>query len=1085
MMRSLSLKQYISAAVGLLLLLAWLVWAGTPTLLANASISADTAATGGTGAWTSLSNMSYREVDKGDIGKGVVRLTAPAGFAFNPAATVVVRITAGDPDAFKNINARAVNAVLASVATNNLTINATQISFSVVERSQGGGNRNTITWQGVQVRPLAGYPRASGNVVISVPNSSLVPTSTNMGTLTVVPGAVTKLLTVLNPQNFVEGTGITGTADNVTAGTAFTIKNLVATDRFFNVVPGFTGAKTITYSGPAATVCGTTASYTTAVSFLNGVSTTSLTTTLIGAGAQTISAGNSAAGVTGPASSNLSVLGGRATRLLITLPGQTYNSCGNFDGTPLDQSPGNAFTIGITARDQYFNVANNPALPYAGNKTLNYSGPSGAGTYASPVNFSAGVGSASVSIATSQSTSLTVSEPVGVINRIIGTQSAVFTVVVNTGGFDVFETATPANSLSGIIKTKIAGVPFTLDILVLTPTNTINQSFNDTARVEVVDASDPGQGCLTRPIVGVATTQAFAASDKGRKTMTTAITVADAYKNLRFRVSWPLTSPTRTRCSSNNFAVRPVSFVDTTVSDADSMRAGSTRQLTATPALNSTITHKAGRPFLISTRAIAQGGATASRYTGSPEASVSACAVADICPGTLGSLSPGIWGGSGTVTTSTASYNDVGAFRMLLEDTSFADVDIGDTPLGERIIKGGAVDVSRFVPDFFEVSDPIIINRVNFELACGAQNFTYMNEAFQVNFTLTARDANGFTTPSYAGPLARLDPTVASFLNFGAVNTAGTVVTPLVASISAITKSNPGRVTTIQPHRLSTGSTVYLSGIGGMTGKNALNVPVNNRSFVVTVIDANQFDLNFDTTPVSLGTFTSGGSASRLSFTSNAGAWSSGALLNTATLALTRLTGADGPYNNAVIGVRPIDTDGVTVDNAALDLNADGDSPATLDRVSLGTTQFRFGRLALRPSYGSQLLNLRIPVELQQYNGNGFVINPDDSCAELLRDHMSLGGYTGGVALANLPQSNLPEVVTFDAGAGTILLQRPNPAPTAKGSALLTIDLGPAGANLPFLLGNWGGVNYTANPSVRVTFGNYRSTPVIYAREIF
>ena len=67
-------------------LLAGPVQAGTVTAASGGdNISADTAASGGTGAWTTIVGPIYAETVNGDLDNGTVILTAPSGFEFNAA----------------------------------------------------------------------------------------------------------------------------------------------------------------------------------------------------------------------------------------------------------------------------------------------------------------------------------------------------------------------------------------------------------------------------------------------------------------------------------------------------------------------------------------------------------------------------------------------------------------------------------------------------------------------------------------------------------------------------------------------------------------------------------------------------------------------------------------------------------------------------------------------------------------------------------------------------------------------------------------------------------------------------------------
>jgi hypothetical protein len=72
----------------------------------------------------------------------------------------------------------------------------------------------------------------------------------------------------------------------------------------------------------------------------------------------------------------------------------------------------------------------------------------------------------------------------------------------------------------------------------------------------------------------------------------------------------------------------------------------------------------------------------------------------------------------------------------------------------------------------------------------------------------------------------------------------------LTGGISNITQANPGQVTSAS-HGLSTGNTIYIYNVTGMT-------QVNNQSFTVTVIDANNFTIGVNTSTYTA--YVSGGS---------------------------------------------------------------------------------------------------------------------------------------------------------------------------------------------------------------------------------
>ncbi|MEW5852531.1 MAG: hypothetical protein AB2A00_27340 [Myxococcota bacterium] len=132
---------------------------------------------------------------------------------------------------------------------------------------------------------------------LQVTSSSLTGTS---GTYVVDAGALSRLAVALPGQTFTDGSGVSGTASNQTAGTAFTLADLAGTDDYDNVVSSFSGTYTLSYSGPSNAGDGTPPQYTTSASFTSGVATTSLVTTLVKA--ETVAITVTGGGVSGTSS---------------------------------------------------------------------------------------------------------------------------------------------------------------------------------------------------------------------------------------------------------------------------------------------------------------------------------------------------------------------------------------------------------------------------------------------------------------------------------------------------------------------------------------------------------------------------------------------------------------------------------------------------------------------------------------------------------------------------------------------------------------------------------------------------------------
>jgi len=158
--------------------------------------------------------------------------------------------------------------------------------------------------------------------------------------ITINAGAASRLVIALPGETFTDGSGISGSTSNQTAGASFNITGISATDDYFNVNTTYSGAKTFAYSGPSNAPDTTSPSFTTSVNFTSGQSTTTLTTTLYNAESTTITVTDG--GAYGYASSSLTVSTGLLDNFTVTSSSPTVaGTC---------QS-----TTGITARDAWNN----------------------------------------------------------------------------------------------------------------------------------------------------------------------------------------------------------------------------------------------------------------------------------------------------------------------------------------------------------------------------------------------------------------------------------------------------------------------------------------------------------------------------------------------------------------------------------------------------------------------------------------------------------------------------------------------------------------------------------------------------------
>jgi len=229
----------------------------------------------------------------------------------------------------------------------------------------------------------------------------------------------------------------------------------------------------------------------------------------------------------------------------------------------------------------------------------------------------------------------------------------------------------------------------------------------------------------------------------------------------------------------------------------------------------------------------------------------------------------------------------------------------------------------------------------------------------------------------------------------------------------------------------------------------------------------------------------------------NANTWASGVTTIIAKHQIIRSTSPAAPTTVNITAL-PIDTDGVTM-------------PAAVNVAT--STLWRYGRLSLQNAYGSELLDLPIPVTAQYWNGSSFVTNDLDSCTTLADSNIGYGNYQAPLTAINIGKltfrtadingscsaSSVPSGVIIS-GKSCILLSKPT-APVT-GSADLLINLGsitgnclsPAlssgsSAGMAYLSGNWCGTSYDRDPTAHINLGLYKDNGkghrIIYLREVY
>ena len=244
-----------------------------------------------------------------------------------------------------------------------------------------------------------------------------------------------------------------------------------------------------------------------------------------------------------------------------------------------------------------------------------------------------------------------------------------------------------------------------------------------------------------------------------------------------------------------------------------------------------------------------------------------------------------------------------------------------------------------------------------------------------------------------------------------------------------------------------------------LTAQNADNVTTSNYSGSFARLDGSSQTTWLNTSPgmgfsgvdTSLGGF----SNSRLGIVPS-GSWSGGVANFSAIITFNRTTTVDGPYDAMQLYLAPKDSDNVTM-------------AATV----LGSTKVRFGRMRLHNAYGSELLQLPVPVAAEYFQGaGGFVPNTDDSCTGLAAGSFALANPTGALSAGDtspiLTQTACPTSMALLC-QGQLNLKLGVPGAGHHGSIDLTLSA-PA-----WLQYDWDGNGvYADNPVARAVFGLYK-----------
>jgi MSHA biogenesis protein MshQ len=413
-----------------------------------------------------------------------------------------------------------------------------------------------------------------------------------------------------------------------------------------------------------------------------------------------------------------------------------------------------------------------------------------------------------------------------------------------------------------------------------------------------------------------------------------------------------------------------------------------------------------------------------------------ACTLPAVCAN--GTLSVGAFAGSGTRTSTSATYDEAGAFNLTLRDQTYASVDSSDGTPSDCSVAGlyvcqspAPVAVGRFVPDHFAltaVTQPIFRTFDVTDATCTTppsgplRSFTYIGQFFgyqtQPVAMVKAENASNVTTTNYRGTLWKLIP----------------------ASVSQTMANSPVLSLDISQIGAAALSETPNTGTGTLTS-NAADKLAFVRATPQTLFNAN------------------------LSLT-----WSV----------------SDANENSA--------NQGVISTTTPLAFNGGG-SGIGFDSGK----EFRYGQLNIANAIGSQLVPLPLRLFTRYWNGTSFITNTADNCTTLAGTNIEMGNYQGTLGPIASCKTRLPATITFNAGRATPALTAPGAG--VGGSVDLTVHLEPAvsgtpqtctggtpsnvsSANRAYLQGKWTGAAYDQNPIGRAFFGGYPgNAEIIYNRE--
>jgi hypothetical protein len=394
---------------------------------------------GNTANYTGTKTITFTGPSNSPSGKapsypGTVNFSSGAGTAqitiYDASSTTLTATQAAIAGTSASFNVNAAGAGVFSIGT---IANQTAGSSFEVSLAAQDAYGNPASYEGMKTIVFSGPETSPGGKAPSYPASVAFTAGTGTAHITLYDATTGVALTAT--QGSVKGTSASFAVNGLTAsgfslstpvppsaGSPFN-ETISAVDVYGNAASEYAGSKAISFSGPASSPSGKAPAYPATVTFAAGVGTAQIT--LYDAQSTTLGATD---GTLIGTSASFTVAGSStASSFALSTPAPTA---------------GSAFNETLTAKDPYGNAATG----YSGSKTVAFTGPASspsgkAPSYPSSVSFTAGVGTASITLFDVQSTTLTATQST------VSGSSASF--AVTAAGASLFSIAAPASQTTG------------------------------------------------------------------------------------------------------------------------------------------------------------------------------------------------------------------------------------------------------------------------------------------------------------------------------------------------------------------------------------------------------------------------------------------------------------------------------------------------------------------------------------------------------------------------------------------------------------------------------------------------------------